>query len=134
MSAREQLHGRIVDALRADASLGNALNAVLDAPQPKAARPYALVEEPIGSDWGTVDAEGREFRVAVQLRFGSVHSEAIRRLADAVEAVIAKMPSALGDDWKIISRRLMRTRIQRESSDRWVTHTEFRPRVLRIAA
>jgi len=110
-----------------------ALNAVFDAPQTRAARPYALVDEPIGSDWGTADAEGREFRIVVQLHFDAAHPEAIRGLADAVEAAIGKMPPMPGDGWRIVSRRLLRTRIRRESADRWTADTEFRLRMLRVA-
>jgi hypothetical protein len=130
MSARGELHAALVAAIRGEAAL-SALTHVFDAPPVRAARPYALVEEAVLTDWSTKDMAGREGRVAVTLFDTGERPSRMRQLAAGVEDAVAAMPAMLGGGWRIVSLVLVRSRLVREGEGRWAATSEFRVRMLK---
>lgn len=134
MSAQAVLQAAFVAAIEAHAPLTDALTGIFDAPPMRAARPHALVEEAVLTDWGTKDMAGREARITVALRDQGERPERLRTLASAVEEAVAAMPPALGEGWRVASLVLLRSRLVREGEGRWTALIEFRVRVLREEA
>lgn len=131
MSAREILVAGLRAALEAHGPLREAVTGVFDAPPVRAARPYALIEEPLLADWGAKGVEGREGRAAVLLFDLGERPARLRALAGEAEAAIAAMPAALDDGWRIASLTLLRSRVSREGDARWIAASEWRVRMLR---
>lgn len=131
MSAREVLQAALVAAIAGDAGLADALTHVCDAPPSRAARPYALVEEAVLTDWGTKDMAGREGRVAVTLFDTGERPVRARLLAAGIEDAVGAMPRELGEGWRLVSLVLIRSRLAREGERHWAATSEFRVRMLK---
>jgi len=131
MSVQTLVQAALKAALEAHAPLAGGVTAVFDAPPVRAARPFAVVEEAILTDWGAKGAEGREARVAVALFDAGERPVRLRVLAGAAEEAIAAVPRALGEGWAVASLVLLRSRIAREGDGRWMALSEFRVRMLR---
>lgn len=132
MSARALLQAAVKRALEEHAPLANDVTGVFDAPPSRAARPYALVEEPVLADWGTKDLAGREGRISVLVHDAGEPAR-LRMLIEAAEAAVGAMPPNLGEGWRVTSLSLVRSRIVREGEGRRVAASEWRVRVLRDA-
>jgi len=105
--------------------------AVFDAPPVRGARPYAVVEEALLSDWSTKDLAGREGRLAVSLYDGGERPARLRALAGVAEDLLAAMPRDLGGGWRVVTLVFVRGRIVREGEGRWMAMSEWRVRMLR---
>lgn len=105
--------------------------AVFDAPPVRAARPYAVIEEAVLSDWSTKDMAGREGRLAVTLSDGGERPVRLRALAGEIEDAIDAMSGDLGEGWRVVTLMLARSRIVREGESRWMAMSEWRVRILR---
>ncbi|MBD8679838.1 DUF3168 domain-containing protein [Sphingomonas sp. CFBP 13720] len=103
--------------------------AVFDAPPVRGARPYAVVETPVLTDWGTKDAAGREGRVSVLLYDAGERPVRLRDLAARAEAAVLDAPRAL-TGWRIANIVFLRGRVVREGEGRWIAAIEFRVRML----
>ncbi len=125
MIAGTLLQGMLVERLRA-ALPGTA---VFDAPPVRAARPYAVVDAPVLTDWGTKDTAGREGRVAVLLHDAGERPVRLRELAAAAEGAVLDAPPVLAG-WRIVSLIFVRSRLLREGEGRWIAGIEFRVRML----
>lgn len=128
---RAALQAAMVRAIAGAPTVADRLNGVFDAPPVRAARPHAIVEEPVASGWDAALVEGREMRVVVLIRDAGAEPVALRGLVEAVERAVIAMPAALGDGWRVLSRVVLRSRIQREAADRWQASAEFRLRTVR---
>lgn len=124
MIAGTVLQAMLVARLRAVLTIAS----VFDAPPARAARPYAVVDTPVLTDWGTKDAAGREGRVVVQLFDGGEVPERLRSIAAAAEVAVLSAPSVLAG-WRIVSLSFVRSRVLRDG-DGWVGAIEFRVRML----
>lgn len=111
---------------RLKAALPNA--SVFDAPPVRGARPYAVVDMPVLSDWGTKDAAGREGRVVVQLFDDGEVPVRLRSLAAVAEGAVLSAPAGLAG-WRIVSLVFVRSRVVRDGKG-WVGSVEFRVRML----
>jgi hypothetical protein len=131
MSIDTLLSDALAAALAGHAPLMAQVTGVFDAPPVRAARPYALIEETVFSDWGTKDMAGREGRVTLVVFDEGERPVRLRLLAAEVEAAVAAMPRVLGDGWRVASLVLVRRRTLREGAGRWSTIAEFRVRMLR---
>ncbi|MEP9400387.1 tail completion protein gp17 [Sphingomonas silueang] len=127
MIAGEALQAMLV------AELAAALDgvAVFDAPPVRGARPHALIDMPVLTDWGTKDAAGREGRVVVQLFDSGERPVRLRGLAAAAEAAVLAAPGAVAG-WRIVSLVFLRSRLLREGDGRWMAGIEFRVRMLAV--
>lgn len=124
MIAGTVLQAMLVARLRAVLTIAN----VFDAPPARAARPYAVVDTPVLTDWGTKDTAGREGRVVVQLFDGGEVPERLRSIAAAAEVAVLSAPFVLAG-WRIVSLSFVRSRVLRDG-DGWVGAIEFRVRML----
>ena len=129
MSAGAVVQAAVVAAVRA--ALGNAVSAVFDAPPVRSAMPYALVEEPVLSDWSTKDAAGREGRGSVLIHDSGEVPVRLRDLGGRVETAVAAMPSEPGDGWRIVVLTLTRSRIVKQRDGHWSALIEHRVAMLR---
>ncbi|WP_448662342.1 DUF3168 domain-containing protein [Sphingomonas sp. CJ20] len=129
MSVQSVVQDAVKAALAGHAPL--AVTGVFDAPPVRAARPYALIDEPVLVDWGTKDMAGREGRIAVRLFDSGERPVRLRTLAGAAEDAVAAMSPVLGEGWRVVSLVLLRSRILREGEGRWVASSEWRVRMLR---
>jgi hypothetical protein len=120
----------LLSAAMAEA-LGGLEVAVFDAPPVRAARPYAVIDEAVLSDWGTKDIAGREGRLAVLLYDGGERPVRLRALAGEVEAAVEAIARDLGDGWRVVTLVLARSRLVREGESRWMAMSEWRVRILR---
>jgi hypothetical protein len=127
--AGSALRTAMAAALRADPTLGAALNGVFPGPVARASTPYAEIAETLSTDWGTKDAIGREVRLAVLLRDATETPTRLTELAEAAEQAVLAMPRAV-DGWHVASLTFVRSRIAGEAPGRWLAAVEFRARVL----
>ncbi|WEK44200.1 MAG: DUF3168 domain-containing protein [Candidatus Sphingomonas colombiensis] len=125
MSVHEAVQAAAVAALRE--ALGEV--AVFDAPPVRAALPNVVIEPPLMVDWSAKDWRGREGRVVVSAFDRGERPVRLRELAAAIEEAVEAMPAALGDAWRLVSARLVRSRIARAGDDRWVATSEFVVRI-----
>ncbi|WP_404336197.1 DUF3168 domain-containing protein [Sphingomonas sp. MMS12-HWE2-04] len=131
MNAHAALQAGLKAALDGHAPLKAGVTAVFDAPPLRAARPYALLEDPVLADWSTKDMAGREGRIAVQLFDSGEAPVRLRGLIGEAEAAIEAVARDLGGGWRVVSLGLIRSRVFRESESKWAAMSEWRVRMLR---
>lgn len=122
MSGRSVLQAAIVARLNAVLDVS-----VFDAPPARGGLPYAVVDEPVLSDWSTKSWSGREGRVVLTLHDGGERPVRLRGLLAAAED---GLPADLGEGWRVVRLALMRSRVLRVG-DRWRGTTEFLVRMYR---
>lgn len=127
MSARALLQAAVV------AALGPALPGVrvFDAPPVRGGVPYALVEEPVLGDWSTKSWAGFEGRVTLTLVDAGERPVRLRGLVAAAEDALATLAPAIGEGWRIVQFRLVKSRVTRGGSDRWSATSEYFVRLYR---
>ncbi len=111
------------------------LNAVLDvsvfdAPPVRGGLPYAVVDEPVLSDWSTKSWVGREGRVLLTLFDGGERPVRARALLATAEEGLEALPPDLGEGWRVVRLALVRSRVLRVG-DRWRGTSEFLVRMYR---
>jgi hypothetical protein len=132
MSAEVAVRAAVIEALRGDAALMAAVHAVHDGEPARAAAPHAHVGECLGADWGGKNVAGRELRLTIGL---TVADETPARLA----GMIARIDPALGaasvrEGWRIVSARLLRSRVARAGGGAgagWRAVMDYRLRAVR---
>lgn len=129
MSAHTVLNQAVEAVLGSGPGFGVVINGVFDSPPQRAVRPYAVIDDAVLVDWSTKDMIGREGRLSVVV-FGGEDRKLLRRLADAVTALIPTLPSDLGEGWRIASLAFVRSRIFREGPGLCAAVVEFRVRML----
>ncbi|WP_375393683.1 DUF3168 domain-containing protein [uncultured Sphingomonas sp.] len=103
---------------------------VLDAPPGRIGGPFAVVDEPVLTDWSTKTWAGREGRLIVLLYDGGERPVRLRGVCDAVEAALAD-PPPLAEGWRIVRLSFVRSRMACIATDRWTGTVEFQVRVVR---
>ncbi|PAX07006.1 tail completion protein gp17 [Sphingomonas lenta] len=121
MSAREAL----VDAVAACLRGRLAEAAVFDAPPVRSTVPYAVVDEPVIGPWGTKSWVGYEARVAVGLWDEGERPVRLRAMLGEVEEAVAGLPPDMAGGWRVARVELVRSRLARGASDRWLARAEF---------
>ena len=111
------------------------LNAVLDvsvfdAPPVRGGLPYAVVDEPVLSDWSTKTFAGREGRVLLTLFDGGERPVRLRALLAVAEEGLELLAPDLGEGWRVVRLALVRSRVLRVG-DRWRGTAEFLVRMYR---
>ncbi|HUD93428.1 tail completion protein gp17 [Sphingobium sp.] len=134
MGAEVAVRAAVIAALRADGALMDQVNALYDGEPGRAAAPYGVVGECLGADWGGKDVEGRELRLTIAL---VVAEETPGRLA----GMMARVDPAIGaagaqDGWRIVSARLLRSRVARNGGggSGWRAVVDYRVRAVRGGA
>ena len=103
---------------------------VYDAPPVRSALPYAVVDEPVLSDWSTTTWRGREGRVVVTLHDGGERPVRLRAMLGAAEAAVEGLDPLLSDGWRLVRAQLVRSRVLRVG-ERWRGTSEFLVRMYR---
>ena len=124
--AGDVLQAAAVDALTTIEGIGR----VYDAPPLQAAIPHALVTIDSEADWGHKSGEGREVRLAAEIRDKGERPLRLRRLAGEAEAALSALSAALGP-WRLVTMRLVRRRIVAVPREGWAAVIEYRARLLR---
>ncbi|WP_380783625.1 DUF3168 domain-containing protein [Sphingomonas sp. R86520] len=111
------------------------LNAVLDvsvfdAPPVRGGLPYAVVDEPVLSDWSTKTWVGREGRVLLTLFDEGERPVRVRSLLAVAEEGLEAVAPDLGEGWRVVRVALVRSRVLRVG-DRWRGTSEFLVRMYR---
>ena len=111
------------------------LNAVLDvsvfdAPPVRGGLPYAVVDEPVLSDWSTKTWVGRVGRVLLTLFDGGERPVRVRALLAVAEEGLELLAPDLGEGWRVVRLALVRSRVLRVG-DRWRGTAEFLVRMYR---
>lgn len=125
MSGRVVLQAAIVARLNAVLDVS-----VFDAPPVRGGLPYAVVDEPVLSDWSTKTWVGREGRVLLSLFDGGERPVRVRALLAVAEEGLEALPPDLGEGWRVVRVALVRSRVLRVG-DRWRGTAEFLVRMYR---
>ncbi|HXH17035.1 MAG TPA: DUF3168 domain-containing protein [Sphingomonas sp.] len=125
MSARVVLQAALVARLNAVLAVS-----VFDAPPVRGGLPYAVVDEPVLSDWSTKSWSGREGRVLLTLFDGGERPVRLRALLAAAEEGLDALDPDLGEGWRAARLALVRSRVLRVG-DRWRGTAEFLVRMYR---
>ena len=125
MSGRVVLQAAIVARLNAVLDVS-----VFDAPPVRGGLPYAVVDEPVLSDWSTKTWVGREGLVLLTLLDGGERPVRARALLAAAEEGLEALPPDLGEGWRVVRLALVRSRVLRVG-DRWRGTSEFLVRMYR---
>ena len=130
MSAGALLQAAAMTRLRASPAL--AAIGVFDAPPVRAALPYAVVDEPLTTDWSTKSWSGCEARLATAIFDGGERPQRLRALSAAAEEALLSLGGELGPDaegtWRLAGIVLVRSRIVR-GTERWRADVEVRVRL-----
>ncbi|MBR0553892.1 DUF3168 domain-containing protein [Stakelama marina] len=132
MSVRSLLQAALVTALSGAPEVGGTVTGVFDAPPPRAAWPFVLVEETVLADWGAKDIAGREGRVLVLAEDSGERPVRVRALCDAIRDALSDMPRDLGEGWRIVTVQPLKSRVVRAGRERWTGSVEARVRLLRL--
>ncbi len=105
-----------------------------DAPPVRAALPYAVVEDAVLARWGGAGIDGREGRVRVVLHDAGERPVRLRALLASVEATVSALSGEIGEGWRLVALRLVRSRVVRAGGgDRWTATGEFAVKLYREA-
>lgn len=130
MSARERLHAAVLAHLGENASLDPLR--VFDAPQERAAVPFAVIEEPVLGDWSACGWDGREGRLVIAVFDEGEQPRRLRFLMGRLEDAMERLPDDIGEGWRIVQSRLIRSRGVRAGGRRWGGAVEFQVRMFRM--
>lgn len=129
MSAEMAVRAALIAALRGDLALMDQINGLYDGEPQRAAAPHGFVGECLGADWGGKDVEGREVRLTIGL---VVADETPARLAGMIGRIDPAFGSAgVADGWRIVTARLLRSRVARSGAQGWRAVVDYRVRAVR---
>jgi hypothetical protein len=128
VSGRAAVVAALLAALRAEPGLAGV--GVFDGEAGRAALPHVVVGEPVLAEWATKSWAGLEGRVAIALWDGGEAPGRVRGWLGAVEAAVGAVPAVLGDGWRSVQLRVVRSRVER-ASGRWRGTAEVLVRVWR---
>lgn len=113
MSAELAVRGALVAALRGDAALIGQVNAVYDGAPVQASAPYVVIEECAGVEWGGKGLDGCEVRLSIGLRDQGESSARLAAMVARLDAAARGSAGTLAQGWRIVTVRLVRSRIMR---------------------
>lgn len=130
MSAELAIRGAVIEALRGDMALMDRLNGLFDGAPVRASAPYAVVGECLGADWGAKDVDGRELRLTISLHDAGPTPGRLTPIMARIDPVL-RAALAPADGWRIVTARLLRSRVARNGADAWQAVVDYRLRVVR---
>ncbi|MET0360732.1 MAG: DUF3168 domain-containing protein [Sphingobium sp.] len=131
MSGEMTVRTAVVAALRADVALMDRLNALFDGTPVRATPPYAAVGEETCSEWGAKGLDGVELRIGVSLHDAGDTPTALAPMLARIGAVMSALGAA-GDGWRVVTARLMRSRVAKAGRGQpgWQAVVEYRVRAV----
>lgn len=113
MSAEMAVRGAVLAALRADGDLAGRVNGVSDGDVGQASGPYVMLAECSGADWGGKGLDGREVRIAIEMRDPGEGAGGIAAMLTRVDGALHGLAGLARDGWHMVGVALIRSRIAR---------------------
>ena len=123
------LRTALIEHLRADAALMEALNLVDEAEIERASTPWLALVASASVDWSTKTHAGREVRVALELRLHGGEAASGADLAEQVDARALALP-AEQEGFRVVSASFLRGRAERRPHNARAILREYRFRIL----
>ena len=119
-----RLRAALLDHLRADPALMDAINLVDEAEVERASPPWLALVASASTDWGTKTEAGREVRIALELR---LHGD--DPASGGVDARTLALP-AQQSGFRVVSAAFLRGRAERRANNARAILREYRFRLL----
>ena len=126
MSARTALQAAIVARVGTVAGLR-----VFDAPPVRGGVPYAVVDEPVLQQADAAGIAGRTGTVSILSYDSGERPLRLRQMVAAAEDAMMGLSGDVGEGWRLVGVRLMRSRLARGGDDRWRSVSDFTVRLYR---
>jgi hypothetical protein len=126
VSARAVLQAVIVVRLNMVAGLR-----VFDAPPVRGGVPYAVVEEPVLQQADAAGIAGRTGTMTVVSHDSGERPVRLRQLVAGIEEALEGSSGDVGEGWRLVGVRLVRSRLVKTGEDRWRGVSEFAVRLYR---
>ena len=125
------LRTALLDRMRADAALMDAINLVDEAEIERASTPWLALVASAAIDWSTKTHAGREVRVAFELR---LHGDDPATGADIAALVDARVLSLPADQvgFRVVTAQFLRGQAERRERNARAILREYRFRLLKI--
>lgn len=123
------LRTALLDWLRADPVLAEAVNVITEEASPRAVSPWLGIAASASADWSTKDRPGREVRVALELHCRGDDPATAADLQSAIEARIESLPRAQ-DGFATVTTTFLRARAEQRPNNARAVLMEYRFRVL----
>lgn len=121
----------LIGWLASDATLGAALNAVVEEAPLRVALPWLALTASASTNWGTKTLAGREIRVALELNFRSDDPLGGAALVAAIEARVESLPyDQTAKGFRIASLAMLKARAEQRDEALRVVVLEYRARVM----
>lgn len=124
-----RLRSALVDWLRDDPALANALNAVTEEAPSRTSAPWLGIVASASTDWSTKGRRGREIRLALELHMRGDAPDAGTDLASAIEARLEALPASQ-PGFTIATIQFLRARAEQRASNTRAVLLEYRFRLL----
>ena len=123
------LRTALLDHLRADAALMDAINLVDEAEIERASTPWLALVASAAIDWSTKTRAGREVRVALELRLHGDDPANGADIAGQVDARVCSLPAAQ-TGFRVVSAQFLRGQAERRDRNARANLREYRFRIL----
>ncbi len=123
------LRAALLDWLRTDPALADAVNTVTEEAPLRAALPWLGIAASASTDWSTKDRQGREVRIAIELHCRGDDPAMAADLVAPIEARIESLPRVLAG-FAIASTTFLRARAEQRANNTRAVLMEYRFRVL----
>lgn len=123
------LRAALLDHLRADAALMEAINLVDEAGIERASAPWLALVASAAIDWSTKTQAGREVRIAFELRLHGDDPPTGAQIAAQVDARVLSLPAAQSG-FRVASAQFLRGQTQRRERNVRAILREYRFRIL----
>lgn len=124
-----ELRAALLEWLRADPALANALNILAEEAPREAHPPWLGIAASASADWSTKTETGREVRLALELHLRGDDPRTGVELGQAIETRVFALPAAQAG-FTIISTRFLRARAEARPQNTRAMLMEYRFRCL----
>jgi hypothetical protein len=123
------LRAALLDWLRTDPGLAEAVNVVTEEAPLRASPPWLGIVASASADWSTKDRRGREVRVAIELHCRGNDPASAADLIAAIETRVESLPR-VQDGFSIASIAFLRARAEQRANNTRAVLMEYRFRML----
>lgn len=123
------LRAALIDWLKADATLGAALNAIVEEAPTRTALPWLAIAASASADWSAKDRQGREVRLALELHCRGDDPATAGTLVATLEARLAALP-AVQPGFQVVTSQFLRARAEQRPANTRAVLVEYRFRLL----
>jgi hypothetical protein len=123
------LRAALLDWLRADNALAEAVNVVTEEAPLRASAPWLAIAASASADWSTKDRQGREVRVALELQCRGDDPAVAADLVALVETRVESLPRGQAG-FEIATTQFLRARAEQRANNLRAVLLEYRFRLL----